>query len=204
MLREAAEYPNSFVALGLGEERIETDRYTLCMSQGKLSNTVQRQRFEREEMDDVLAEVRSLLRARGRTRTQWEIGSAAEPDDLVALLLERGLARDSEPFAVALALRTAPPAPAESDLIVRRVQTDDEYVAAKVVQFEAFGTPAEVVAERRAHMPGRWRESPGSSTPCGSTARSSAPAPEAGRRPAWPCSAAPPSAAHAGARSTER
>jgi hypothetical protein len=107
------------------------------MSHGKLSNTVQRQRFEREEIDDALAEVRSLLRARGRTRTQSEIGSAAEPDDLVALLLERGLARDSEPFAVALALRTAPPAPAESDLIVRRVQTDDEYVAAKVVQFEA-------------------------------------------------------------------
>ena len=65
MLRDAAEYPNSFMALGPGDERIETDRYTLCMSEGgKLSNTVQRQRFERTEIDDVLAEVRSLLRAR--------------------------------------------------------------------------------------------------------------------------------------------
>jgi GNAT superfamily N-acetyltransferase len=160
VLRDAAENPNSFVALGPGDERIETDRYTLCMSEVKLSNTVQRQRFAREEIDEVLGEVRSLLRARGRARTQWEIGSAAEPDDLVALLLERGLVRDSEPFAVALALRTPPPARPEQDLIARRVQTDEEYVAAKVVQFEAFDTPPEVIAERRAELPGRWRESP--------------------------------------------
>ena len=130
------------------------------MSEGRLLNTVQRQRFAREEVDDVLHEVRSLLRARGRTRTQWEIGSAATPDNLVALLLERGLIRDSERFAVALALRTAPPEPPERDLFARRVETDDEYVAAKEVQFEAFGTPAAVIAERRAAMPGRWRESP--------------------------------------------
>jgi hypothetical protein len=159
MLRDAAEYPNSFVALGPADERIETDRYTLCMSEAKFSNTVQRQRFARAEIDEVLEEVRSLLRARGRARTQWEIGSAAEPDDLVAQLLERGLSRDHEPFAIALALRTAPPAP-PADLVVRRVETDEEYIAAKEVQFEAFGSSAEEIAARRAALPGRWRESP--------------------------------------------
>ena len=159
MLREAAESPNSFIALGPAEERIETDRYTLCMSEARSSNTVQRQRFAREEIDDVLHEVRSLLSERGRTTTQWEVGSAAEPDDLVAQLLARGLVRDSDPFAVALALRSAPPAPPDG-LTVRRVQTDEEYIAAKLVQFEAFGAPAEEIAERRATMPGRWRESP--------------------------------------------
>jgi GNAT superfamily N-acetyltransferase len=159
VLREAAESPNSFVALSPWDERIETSRYTLCMSAAELSNTVQRQRFAREEIDEVLREVRSELRSRGRTRTQWEIGSAAEPEDLVAQLLRRGLVRDSEPFAVALALRTAPPPPPDC-LVVRRVQTDEEYIAAKVVQFEAFGTPAEEIADRLATMPGRWREAP--------------------------------------------
>jgi hypothetical protein len=157
VLREAAEYPNSFVGLGPGDERIETGRYTLCMS--AVSNTVQRQQFPREEIDQVLREVRSELRSRSRTRTQWEVGSAAEPDDLVAQLLARGLVRDTEPFAVALALRTAPPPPPDG-LLVRRVETDEEYIAAKVVQFEAFGTPAEEIADRRATMPGRWREAP--------------------------------------------
>jgi len=159
VLREAAEYPNSFVALGPDDERIETDRYTLCMSAAKRSNTVQRARFAREEIDEVVREVRSELRSRGRTRTQWEVGSAPEPDDLVEQLLARGLVRDSDPFAVALALRSAPPAPPEG-LLVRRVQTDEEYIAAKLVQFEAFGAPAEEIADRRAAMPGRWREAP--------------------------------------------
>jgi GNAT superfamily N-acetyltransferase len=159
VLREAAEYPNSFAGLGPGEERIETERYTLCMSASTFSNTVQRQRFAREEIDDVLEEVRSLLRERGRARTQWEVGSTAEPGDLVTQLLERGLVRDHEPFAVALALRTTPPPPPDG-LLVRRVETDEEYIAAKLVQFEAFGTSAEEIAERRAVMPGSWREAP--------------------------------------------
>jgi hypothetical protein len=77
MLRELAEYPNSYGPLGPHDERIETDRFTLCIGPGKRWNTVQRQRFPAEEVDDVLAEVRALLRARGRGRTQWEIGSTA-------------------------------------------------------------------------------------------------------------------------------
>jgi hypothetical protein len=140
VLCEAAESPNSFIALGPAEERIETDRYTLCMSEARSSNTVQRQRFAREEIDDVLHEVRSLLSERGRTTTQWEIGSAAESNDLVAQLLARGLVRDSDAFAVALALRSAPPVPPDG-LPVRRVQTDDEYIAAKLVQLSS-GNPA--------------------------------------------------------------
>jgi hypothetical protein len=109
VLREMAEYPNSFGPLGPGDERIETHRFTLCLDVDRRWNTVQRQRFRAEEVDDVLEEVRSLLRARGRDRTQWEIGSAAEPPDLVELLLERGLVRDREPYAVALVLRNEPP-----------------------------------------------------------------------------------------------
>jgi hypothetical protein len=73
VLRELAEYPNSYGPLGPHDERIETDRFTLCMASGKRWNTVQRQRFRAEEIDDVVAEVRSLLRARGRVVTQCEV-----------------------------------------------------------------------------------------------------------------------------------
>ncbi|MGZ4400453.1 MAG: hypothetical protein ACXVYM_06240, partial [Gaiellaceae bacterium] len=71
MLREVAEYPNSFGPLGPGSERIETPRYTLCLGPGSTWNTVQRQRFPLDELDEVLEEVRGHLRARGLTRTQW-------------------------------------------------------------------------------------------------------------------------------------
>jgi GNAT superfamily N-acetyltransferase len=159
MLREIAEYPNSFGPLGPDEERIETHRYTLCMGSGPRWNTVQRQRFPAEEVDEVVGEVRSLLRSRGRDSTQWEIGSGAEPRDLVELLLQRGLERDKEPFAVAMVLRSEPPAP-PPDVEARRVETFDEYVAANEVQLAAFSTTDAEAAEHRGGLAARWRESP--------------------------------------------
>src|SRR4051812_46832223 len=107
MLREIAEYPNSFGPLGPHDERIETERYTLCLGAGKTWNTVQRQRFRVDEVDEVLAEVRATLRERGRPSTQWEVGSEAE--DLVEPLLERGVVREDDPLAIALVLTREPP-----------------------------------------------------------------------------------------------
>src|SRR6266516_5801303 len=158
VLREIAEYPNSFGPLGPKDERIETDRYTLCMGPGKSWNTVQRQRMRADEVGDVLEEVRTLLRSRGRHKTQWEVGSAAEPPGLVELLLERGLAHDKDPYAVALVLTREPPLP-QSGLVARRVETFDEFVAACQVQWEAFEASPEEVAEARALLEERWRES---------------------------------------------
>jgi len=158
-LRDIAEYPNSFGPLGPKDERIEAHRYTLCMGQGKLWNTVQRQHFLSNEVDEVIEEVRSLLRARGRGSTQWEIGSAAKPRDLVDLLLQRGFVRDKEPFAVALVLKTEPPPP-HPGIVSRRVETFEEYVAANEVQLEVFGTPKDEAEEYRETLAERWRESP--------------------------------------------
>jgi hypothetical protein len=157
VLREIAEYPNAFGPIGREDERIATARYTLCMGSGMSWNTVQRQRFRRDEVDEVLAEVRSLLRERGRMSTQWEIGSAAAPEGLVDLLLERGLVRDKEPYAVALVLTREPP-PAPPEITARRVETLEEYAAANAVQWEAFGMPAEEVEEARARLADRWRD----------------------------------------------
>ena len=159
MLREIAENPNSFGPLGPSDERIETGRFTLCMGSLLSSNTVQRQRFRAEEVDDVLDEVRSLLRARGRNSTQWEVGSSAEPLDLVDLLLGRGLVHDSDPYALAVVLTTEPPPPAPG-VRARRVETFEEYALANAVQWEAFGSSPEEIAQRRAALWDNWRESP--------------------------------------------
>jgi hypothetical protein len=156
VLREIAEYPNSFGPLGPRDERIETDRYTLWMGTGAKWNTVQRQRFPLEELDDVLAEVRATLTERGRTHTQWEVGSSAPPG-LVDALLARGVVRDKEPCAVALVLRQEPPEAAPG-LVARRVETFEEYAEANAVQWEAFDMPAAEIAENRELLPQRYRE----------------------------------------------
>jgi hypothetical protein len=158
MLREVAEYPNSFGPLGPGGERLDTGRYTLCIGTGKKWNTVQRQRFALEDVDDVIAEVRSTLRERGRSQTQWEVGSSAPPG-LVDALLERGIVPDKEPYAVALVLTHEPPEIAEG-FVARRVETFEEYAAANAVQWEAFEMPPEDVAESRELLPKLYRETP--------------------------------------------
>jgi hypothetical protein len=157
VLREIAEYPNSFGPLGPDSERIETDRYTLCVGAGKTWNTVQRQRMRPDEIDEVLEETRSLLRERGRAKTQWEVGSSAEPPDLVERLLERGLIWDKDPYAVALVLTREPPSPPE-ELVARRVETFEEFAAANAVQWDAFGMPEDEIEEGRALLRRRWSD----------------------------------------------
>ena len=132
MLREVAEYPNSFSPLGENEERIETERYTLCIGAGSTWNTVQRQRFPLEEVDEVLAEVRDAL-------------------------LERGLEPDKDPYAVALVLTREPPAIAP-ELTAREIESLEEMEAAMAVQWEAFDASPEEIEEARGLLPDRFRQ----------------------------------------------
>jgi hypothetical protein len=158
VLRDVAEYPNSFGPLAPGDERLETGRYTLCLGAGSTWNTVQRQRFPLEEVDEVLAEVRAALRARGRTRTQWEVGSSA-PAGLVDALLERGLVRDKDPYAVALVLTREPP-PIAPIFAARRIETLEELEASARVQWEVFDATPEEIEEARRLLPERFDGSP--------------------------------------------
>jgi hypothetical protein len=157
VLREIAEYPNSFGPLARGDERIDTGRYTLCLGAGSTWNTVQRQRFALEQVDEVLCEVREALRARGRNRTQWEIGSSAPPG-LVDALLERGLVPDKDPYAVALVLTREPPAIGPI-FTARRVETLEELEASARVQWEAFEATPQEIEEARSLLPERFRDS---------------------------------------------
>ena len=86
-----------------------------------------------------------------------EVGSSAEPADLVDRLLARGLVHDKEPYAVALVLTREPP-PAPEGVEARRVETFEEYAAANAVQWEAFEMPEDEVAELRPKLPQMWSE----------------------------------------------
>ena len=143
MLLELAENANTYTPLGPDDDRVLTDRYVLWMGRGDAPawNVAQRFRFEAGELEDVRGEIRSHLSAKGRTGCTWEVGSHAEPSDLVDRLLELGLVDDEPtPLAVGMVLTEAPDGP-DTDVEVRRARTDAEHLAAEQIAAVAFGAP---------------------------------------------------------------
>ena len=103
----------------------------------------------------MLDEVRATLRERGRTRTQWEVGSSAPPGLVDALLdaascATRTLCGRARAHAGATAVRRGARA--------RRVETFEEYAAAHAVQWEAFGRAPRPRSPRQRVLPQRFRE----------------------------------------------
>lgn len=147
---ELAENPNTYTPLGPSTERIVTDRFVLWMGRVDSWNVAQRFALREDEVDDVIEEIRGLLRARGRTTCAWEIGSHATPADLPEQLLARGFADDQpEPLAIGMALTEAPP-PGPADVVVKVVETDDEYCESERIAAIGFGE--EVASERKPYV----------------------------------------------------
>ena len=150
MLLELAENPNTYTPLGPDAERIVTDRYVLWMGRGHTWNVAQRFRFAADELAEVRAEIHEHVRARGRNSCSWEVGTHAEPTDLVDRLLTLGLV-DDEPtaLAVGMVLTEAPAGPAVSGIEVRRAETDEDYLAGERIAAVAFGEPEPVTLTRK-------------------------------------------------------
>jgi hypothetical protein len=107
VLREIAEYPNSFGPLAQGDERIE-DRplHALRTAPGRPGTTVQRQRFPLEQVDEVLAEVRDALRAPRTNPDAVGDRQLGAPGTRRRAARNAGLVPDKDPYAVALVLTT--------------------------------------------------------------------------------------------------
>lgn len=145
---ELAHNPNTYTPLGPEDERIVTDRFVLWMGRQPTWNVAQRFRFPAEELDDVRAEIHTVLRDRGRPELAWEVGSHAEPADLVPRLEALGLPITEHQVGMVL---DRPPDDVPSDVEVRRVATDDEWYESERIAVVAFGE--KVAAERRPYTP---------------------------------------------------
>jgi GNAT superfamily N-acetyltransferase len=151
MLLELAENANTYTPLGPDDTRIVTDRYVLWMGRGDQPawNVAQRFRFRADELEEVRDEIHAHLRGRGRTGCTWEVGTHAEPADLVDRLLALGLVDDEPtPLAVGMVL-TEPPSGPPTDVEVRKAQTDEEHLAAERIAAIAFGFPAPTELNRK-------------------------------------------------------
>lgn len=157
-LREYAESPDRFSAIPDGSSVTRDDDGRICVLQGRLWASISAPRFDEGELDDVIEHVHALVAP--EKHQVWWIGPSARPPQLVELLRARGF---TEPQDGAHELRalvlTAQPAEIPVGIEVRRIETYDDFVAAREVQWEGFATPEERRAEQRPHHRSDYEES---------------------------------------------
>jgi GNAT superfamily N-acetyltransferase len=164
-LREYAEVPDRFAPVPEGSSVTRFDDGRICIVQGTIWASISGPRFEEHELDDVIARVHELVPA--DKRQVWWIGPSAQPENLIELLKARGLeAAPDGPEVRAMALTTSPPEPA-ADIEVRRIETYEDFAAARAVQWEAFEIPEERRELQRTHMRSEFDESMEHSIPVG-------------------------------------
>jgi hypothetical protein len=150
VIRELAENANTYQVLGPGEERIVDPRFVIWIGAGVDDphwTVVQRLRLAAGEVDAAVAEIRALVRSRGRTSCTWEVADSATPSDLVERLLALGCVPDGEPVAVGMVLRRPPVGVETADVVARRVETVAEAAEAARIAAVAFGMPAAAARE---------------------------------------------------------
>ena len=99
---------------------------------------MQRLRLEPDDVEAAVDEIRALLRARDRFKTEWEISDSATPTGLRDRLLALGMRPHDEPYIVPMALVEEPSA-APPEVEVRVARSRGEYVAAQAAMQLAFG-----------------------------------------------------------------
>jgi predicted N-acetyltransferase YhbS len=150
-LREYAETPDRFAPIVEGSSVSRFDDGRVCVIQGPTWAGVSAPNVAGGEVEALLAKTRSLIPA--EKLTTWWIGPSARPLDIVARLEELGLRdphdRVSQLFSL---VRTEEPEAIPAGIEVRRVETYDDFAAAREVQWEAFETPEERRAKPRLRL----------------------------------------------------
>lgn len=152
-LREYAETPDRYAKVVAGSSVARFDDGRVCVIQGATWASVSAPNVAEDEVKALLAEVRSLIPP--DKLTTWWIGPSARPTDIVQRLEALGLEQPSDRVARLVSLvRTEEPDAIPAGIEVRRVETYDDFVAAREVQWDAFETPE----KRRTAVRPRLRE----------------------------------------------
>jgi GNAT superfamily N-acetyltransferase len=166
-IRRFAEEPDrDLPEAPLPARRIVTPRYTLVFSPTPTHAAVSRLRTTVAELDDVIAEVRALLRQHGYVGCSWYVGPSCRPDGLAALLSTRGFVPATrppfEPTYTVMTLTTAPPAGgATPGIEARVVQSYAEYEAALRAGLEGINESEEDIQNWVAAAPSFWHHENG-------------------------------------------
>jgi hypothetical protein len=155
-LREYAETPDRYAPIHEGSSVTRFDDGRICIVQGTIWASISGAQCDEQELDDVIAVVREQVPA--DKRQTWWIGPSARPENIVDLLEARGFQpAEDGPEVRAMALTSPPPEPAEG-IDVRRVETFEDFVASREVQWDAFAIPEDRRELQRAHMRDEFEE----------------------------------------------
>lgn len=87
-----------------------------------------------------------IVRERGRSGAEWQLGESCTPADLVERLAALGIVPDEdEPVAIAMVLEAGSAMAEPPGTSARRVASVDELVTARRIQHESFGGKADEV-----------------------------------------------------------
>jgi hypothetical protein len=158
VILELAENANTYTTLGPDEERVVDERYVVWFGPWDTpwATVVQRLRLPEDGLDEAVAEIRDVVRARGRTACTWEVAGSATPSDVRERLLALGCVPDREPYAVGMALHAPPDWPPSPGVTARRVESLEELRTATRIAAAGFGTPPDELEEMLADAPQRW------------------------------------------------
>ena len=150
-LREYALTPDLFSEIPNGSSPSRHDDGRICVLRGTIWASISAPRFEEHELDDVIALVHELVPP--DMHQVWWIGDSARPANLVDLLRERGFTETRDgPHELRALVLTSPPAETAAEIEVRRVATYEDFVAAREVQWDGFGSPEDRRALQRRHL----------------------------------------------------
>jgi hypothetical protein len=157
-LREYALTPDRFTTIVEGSSVSRHDDGRICVLQGNIWASISAPQFEEHELDDVIAHVHELVPP--DKHQVWWISDAARPANIVELLRERGFAetKDSAHELRAVVLTSAPDS-IPPGVEVRRIETYEDFLAAREVQWEGFETPEERRALQRGNLRRDFEES---------------------------------------------
>ncbi|MCW2964369.1 MAG: acetyltransferase [Actinomycetia bacterium] len=162
-LGEYAETPDRFAPVPAGSSVTRFADERICVIQGPTWAGISGPRVRADELDELIALVHELVPA--DKRQVWWIGPSARPENIIELLEARGF-RPAEdgPECRALVLTAQPPESAPG-IAVHRVETYEDFAAARQVQWDAFEVPEGRRELQRTHMRTEFEESIAHGTP---------------------------------------
>ena len=164
-LSEYAEEPDRFSHIPPEASVVRSADERVCILQAPTWASISGVHVGVDEVESLLGEVRRRVRSKGAP--VWWIGPAAEPFDLYERLEPLGLSlpQDRTPLLHALALTREPAAPAGVD--VRPIETYEQFLAARELQWDAFDAPEERRALNRPRLREDFEESQRGGIPAG-------------------------------------
>lgn len=149
-LREFAETPSRFIDV---PPRISVTKFAddrVCIVQGPTWSIISGVNTTTADLDDLITEVRR--RVPPDKEPSWDLGPSTRPASAHEELERRGFRppRDGHPIAIGLALTVAPDGPKDVD--VRRLESFEDYKAARELAWDAHEVPEDRRAKQRARL----------------------------------------------------